>query len=412
MKLLNRFTLMMSITALLCMYSCDDDDTIYTQSSGIKYVVTLRNQASSESTADYLLTTDDLMSGEITAEGQGIELNGWNYVGSYGNKYFAFDYTDNICYGYSIIDSTLELQGQISYDAMDMFAPIDDETFLAIGAPWGGGSYNCQLQFVDIENVGISKTIENPLYESYYSDADTTYQLNAWPTYAYQEDDKLFVFFYTMNGSTWATPNTDTAYCSIFSYPGIEYLKTIKDSRTSAIGYYSSQPCVVEDDEGNHYTFSSSSYGAGFTQATKPSGILKINAGETSFDEDYFFNVEDNYGYKVLSGAYAGNGKAVVSVISTENDTEDNVWGASSASNPIVKTAVIDLENQTFTLINDIPTHGGQGQTPYLLEDNMVYISINDGTNAHVYEVNASTATATQGAEIIGNELQGIFLNE
>ncbi len=401
----------MAAIAIAGLTSCEEEK-VTTESSGTDYVVTLRNQASSESTADYYLLADDLMSGEITAVGQGVELSGWNYVGKFGNTYFAFGYTDSECIAYKVVDSTLEQQGKLLFDRMDMFAPIDDEVFLAIGAPWGGGSYNCNLQVVDIENVAISNSVEHPLYENYYTDADTTIQLNCWPTFAYVEDDRLFVFFYPLNGSTWATPNTDTAYASIFSYPELSYITTIKDSRTSPIGYYATQPCVVEDESGNHYTFSSSSYTVGYTQATKPSGILRINAGEESFDEDYFFNIEDNYDYQVLTAAYAGDGKVVANVSSVENNISANSWGASSATSPILETAIIDLEEQTFTLVEDVPVHGGQGQTPMLVEDGMVYLSINDGTDAYIYQVDASTATATKGAQIIGNELQGIFSNK
>lgn len=406
-----KIILISASVSLISLISCEDEN-VTTESSGINYVVTLRNQASSESTADYYLLTNDLMSGEISAVGQGIELSGWNYVGNFGDTYFAFGYTNSECIAYKVVDSTLEQQGKLLYDQMDMFAPIDDELFLAIGAPWGGGSYNCNIQVVDIENIAISNSLEHPLCEIYYSDADTSYQLNCWPTFAYVEDDRLFIFYYPLDGTTWATPNTDTAYASIFSYPELSYITTIKDSRTSPIGYYASQPCVIEDENGNHYTLSNSSYAVGYTQSTKPSGILKINAGEEKFDEDYFFNIEDNYGYHVLTAAYAGDGKIVANVISEENDIIDNIWGASSTDTPLLETAIIDLENETLTLVKDVPSHGGQGQTPFLVEDGMVYISVNNGTDAYIYQINANTATATKGAKIIGNELQGIFTNK
>ncbi len=401
----------LAIFASTTFTSCEKESE-ETLSTGIKYVVSLRNQASSESTADYLLLIDDLMSGEITAVGQGVELVGWNYADKFGDTFFAFGYTDNECIGYKEVDSTLKSQGKLSFDRMDMLSAINDETFLAIGAPWGGGSFNCELQLVNIENILISTSVEHPIYESFYTDSDTSYQLNAWPTFGYVENNQLFVFFYPLDGITWETPNTDTAYCSIFSYPELTYIKTIKDSRTSPIGYYATQPCVITDEYGNHYTFSSSSLVAGFTQSTKPSGILRIKAGEEEFDEDYFFNVEDAFGYKILTAAYVSDGKVVANVVNTENDIADNSWAAFSVTSPLLETAILDLENQTFTLVNEVPAHGGQYRTPMLLENDKVYLSVNNGNEAYIYEVDANTATATKGALIIGNEVQSILLNE
>mgnify|MGYP001361911701 CR=1 FL=1 len=143
---------------------------------------------------------------------------------------------------------------------------------------------------------------------------------------------------------------------------------------------------------------------------TKPSGVTKIASGSDSFDENYFFDVEA-LGYKVLSGVYAGNGKVVARVSSVSNEIPDYSWGAFSVTTPALFVAVIDVHNQTFNLVSDVPVHGGQYQTPYLVENNSVYISVNDGTDAYVYRVNPSSATAERGAKIIGNELQAIAAN-
>ena len=50
-------------------------------------------------------------------------------------------------------------------------------------------------------------------------------------------------------------------------------------------------------------------------------------------------------------------------------------------------------------------------QTPFLVENGMVYISVNNGTEAFVYEVDPENATATKGATLIGNQFQGLFAN-
>ena len=394
--------------------ACDNDDEVAAVSSdkAANYVLSLRTIGANDESADYYLTVDDLMSGEISAEGNGVELIGWNYTGQFGGKFFSFGYDLNECIGYSIQNNELEEEGKFAFDRFDVINPIDANYFMAIGAPWGGGSYNCQLQIVDVNNISIFKKVLHPIYEYIDQDSAKT-QLNAWPTNSYVEGDRLFVSFYTLNGVSWETPNTDTAYISIYSYPELAYIKTIKDARTGPIGYYGAQPCIIKDEKGDHYTLSSGAYSAGFTQVTKKSAILKIAAGTEEFDANYFFDVEAS-GYRVASAAYVADGLAVANVIATSVDEvagQKSQWGLFSESTPLLNTAIIDLYKKTVTIVGDVPLHGGQYQTPFLVEDEKVYISVNDGVEAYVYQVDAATATAKQGAKLIGNQFQGLYSN-
>lgn len=410
----SQYGLLLLVPVFFMLISCTEDEGAEPDPEvTVDYVMSLRTQDAGDESADYYLTLNDLMSGDISAVGQGEELIGWNYNGKFGDSYFAFGYDLNECIGYKIEGDHLVEQGKFVFERIDVMNPLDDENFLGIGAPWGGGSYDCQLQVVSIEDIAITKNVKHPIYESYtYVDStDTNERLNAWPTDSYLDGNKVYVSFYPLHGSSWQTPNTDTAYVSVYSYPELDYLTTFKDDRTGPIGYYGAQPALLEDENGNHYTFSSSSKSSGFTQATKPSGILKINAGETAFDENYFFNVEA-LGYKALSGTYVGNGLAVARVISTtidEQASQTSIWATFSEVTPILNVAVIDLESQTLTIVDDVPLHGGQYKTPYMVEDGKVYISVNNGTEAYVYQIDPATATAIRGAKLIGNQFQALF---
>ncbi|WP_420583374.1 DUF4374 domain-containing protein [Reichenbachiella sp.] len=409
---LNRMTIQLLVVLFLFLSaSCDDDENEEVEEGlSSKYVTSLRIAVSEDETADYYLAVDDLMSGEITAEGQGTELIGWNYYGDFGGTYFAFGYDLNECIGFKEESGKLLQEGKFVFERMDMMSSLDDENFLAIGAPWGGGSFDCQLQVVNVEDIAIHKNVKHPIYESYDAEGE---QLNAWPTGIFRDADKVFVSFYPLHGVSWATPTTDSAFVSVYSYPDLEYIKTIKDIRVGPIGYYGGSPAILENETGDHFTISGGSKVTGFTQVTKPSGILKINAGEDEFDANYHFDVEAS-GYKAISGAYAGNDLVVARVISTtldEQASESSQWAAFGVSTPILNIAVLDLENETVTIVDDVPMHGGQYQTPYLVEDGKVYISVNDGSETYVYQVDAATATATKGAKIIGNQLQSIFAN-
>jgi hypothetical protein len=393
---------LLALTALVS--GCDnEDDGKKAEAQG--YLLGFRT--STDPTADYIVSKDDLSTGSISATGDGAEQEGWSYFIQAGQTYLALDYDNSIANGYRLQDGELIEVGQFAFERMDLFGKGPNGTAIAIGAPWGGGSYDCKIQIVDGETVSISKSVATPIYSKAYHQGT---RLNAWPTAAWIQGSKLFVPFYPLVGESWETPLTDTAYVSVYSYPALEYQSTFKDTRTGPVGYYSSQPCVLEDESGNHYTLSSSSFAAGFTQVTKPSGILKINNGETKFDENYFFNVEA-LGYRVLAGAYVGNGKVVARVISTELDSEAPAWAAFSVVDaPIHNIAVIDLNAKTLEVVDEIPLHGGQYLTPFLVEDGKVWASITvSASDAFVYQIDPATVTATKGARIEGSEIQAFF---
>lgn len=399
-----RFILLAAVAASTVLSSCKKKKTNEEEPSITSgYFVGLMAE-SGGAEAEYVLTTADLMSGTISATGVGTEQEGWMYYHKApNNKYMAFDYTNLACTGYVLNNGVIEESGSFIFDRADVLTNLPNGNVLAIGAPWGGGSYNTKLQTINPSTMAITNTVQHPLYTAYN---DTMAQLNMWPTHTFVDGDKLYVSFYPLHGSSWDTELTDTAYVSVFSYPGMVYQTTFKDSRTSPIGYYGGSPCIITDENGDHYTLSSSSLAAGFTQSTKPSGILKINSGATAFDASYFFNIEA-LGYKLLTGAYAGNGKVVARVVPNGNDNA--MWGAFSVDNPICKIAVIDLYSQTFTIVDDVPLHGGQYFTPFLVENGKVFISVNNGTSAYVYRVDPSTNSAQQGALINGNQLKCFF---
>lgn len=397
---MKKITLYACALLVLTVSSCKKDNP---DPAGTGYLLGYRTAGTP--TADYLLTAKDLMSGTISATGTGTELSGWNYYGKAGETYFAIDYTNNICVGYSIEDGLPKEKGQFAFERMDCMTEADDNTMIAIGAPWGGGSYDCKIQKIDASSVSIGSAKATPIYVSYDS---ANVQLNAWPTHTYIQGNRLFVSFYPLEGVSWATTETDTAYVSVYSYPELDYLHTFKDTRTGPIGYYGGSPAMVADEADNHYTLSTSSIAGGFTQATKPSGILKINNGQEEFDASYFFNVEA-LGYRLLTGTYAGNGKVVARVVPVATDASAAAWAAFDVTNAICKVVILDLNAKTAVEVTDVPLHGGQYQTPFLVENSKVLMSINNGSEAYIYQIDAASATAVKGARIEGSELQSFF---
>jgi hypothetical protein len=412
----NNFYWLLLIPATLVI-SCKEENSVEignsvtdTSATASIYLTALRTLGTNEESADYLLTMNSVQGGTISAVGQGLEQLGWCYPGNAGDTYFSFSYTVNECLGYKITnDGKIVQKGKFQFERVDCINAADENTLIGIGAPWGGGSFNTQIQLIDAEQIKITKSALHPLYTlTWLNNSQKKDTLNCWPTHSFINGGKLFVTFYPLHGTSWATPLTDTAYISIFTYPGLEYIKTIKDTRTSPIGYYGSNPAVLKDENGDFYTISTSSYVAGFSQSTKPSGILRVKKNTDVFDASYFFDVENAGGnYRLLTAAYVGNGKAVARVIKVAADTA--VWAAFNVQNPICNLVVLDLYNKTVTPITDVPLHGGQYYTPFLVENGKVHVSVNDGSKAYLYLVDPLSATAVKEAEIKGIEVQALW---
>lgn len=397
---------------LILTAGCYKPKTFPRATSG-SYIVALRTAGpGGNGTSDYLLTADKLDNDStvITAAGNGLEQLGWCYYSATSNTVMSFNYgapNKGVAYATGG-DSRLVEKGSFSFDRMDCFARGDDaNTLIAIGAPWGGGSYDCEIHVVDDVTVGIKKRKISPLYRT--SSKDT---LNKWPTSMIVNGGKLYVSFYALEGVTWETAETDTALVTVYSYPSLDSLTTFKDTRTGPIGYYGNPVSMVKTENGDIYTISCNSIAAGFTQATKPSGILRIRNGQLQFDDTYFYDVEAaSGGGKLLSGHYAGNGLLVGQMLLPGKDTPDNSWAVLDPTKPVCKLVIVDLYNKTIKDVAGVPAHGGQFSTPGFVEDGKVYQSITStiAGEARIYVIDAETATAKKGAKIEGVEVPGIY---
>lgn len=402
--------------AFVVLGSCSDDDDNKTKYS--KYMFALRVPGSADESADYLVFYDRLDSGSVSAVGNGKEMAGWCYYANLGENFFSFTYDlANVCTGYHVENGKLQQTGKFSFERADVIAKGDDNTLVIAGAPWGGGSVDATLQLVDANKVAITKTVVTPFYLYSAADIDTK-----WPTTLLVRDGKLYVSFFPFHpdaDANWITDNSDTAYVSVYDYPSLDYVKTMKSTSTGPIGYYGASPALIMDEDENIYSISTSSYAAGFSQVTKHSGFLRINSGETEFDEEYFYDFEAETGLKLLCGTYIGDGKALVRVVAVpEEATSTFIWSAFNVKNPICKLMIVDLENQqatpvemyteTGTLQPDL-MHGGQYNTPFYKEDGYVYVSINNGSDTYLYKVDPSTAKATRGVRLEGTEIQAMF---
>lgn len=407
MKHVNKIAVKAFVLAFACatLGACKKKDETPSAFSG-DYGVALRVETT-DGTADYIVQTNSIMDGEISAEGTGIEQPGWCYYMGSNNSLFSINYGDEGTKAYIMnSDDALQEKGSFWVDRLDMTGDFDDSHVVGVGAPWGGGSFDCELMIIDADKVAITSRKTDQIYRM--SATDT---LNKWPSGAVGNGNNIFLAFYPLGGVSWKTPITDTAYLNIYEYPTLKYVKTIKDTRSGPIGIYGSQPCIFKTENGDIYTFSSNSIAYGQSETGNPSGILRVKNGATEFDPTYFLDFEDKFAGRIVMGAYLGGGKALVRYISV---TEDNAapvggWAGFSLTNYLFNMAIVDLETQTVTQVQNLPKHAGGFCRPVYVENGKGYLSIVSATEARIYEIDPTTATAKKGALIKGNEVPFIY---
>lgn len=378
--------------------------------SGSAYLFSLR-VLTSDGTADFVWKFDSLaqlMSGEIDVEGKGIEQAGWNYYFGLSNALFSVNYGEEGTIAYDLdAEGRIREKGSFFAERMDCMGKADEQHIVGVGAPWGGGSVDCEFMVINTDNVAITSRKFLPFFQ--LSGGDT---LNRWPTGATLRDGKIFVPFYPLDGESWETPLMDSAYINVYSYPDFEYLSTLTDGRAAPIGMYGSQPCIIKTENGDIYTISTGSYASGYTQTGSPSGILRIKNGSMDFDDSYFLNFEEGpLAGRLIFGDYIGNGKALVRYIAKSlDDAEQRVWAATDDTKSAFKVAIVDLVSQTITPI-DIPMHGGEWARQIFVENGKIYHSFTfpEQGETRIYQIDIATGQAVKGALVKGSTIPLIY---
>lgn len=400
----------LAASGLCVLPACSDTDSMDGGGSGNgnsngdgsagKYVACL-GVTSSNATSYYLVTTDDLMQGTVSARGNGIEQTGYRDFREGGNTVFSIGGMGVVEANGFTLDAGNELQkkGKFVFDAtLNGLEQVDDQTMLGVEFPKTPQAGNVfKFYTVDIDNVAITRTVGRPVTELSTLD---------WPDYTGMRirDNRVYLTFYLKNPTTHATSYTDTAYVAVYSYPELEFMTLIKDDRTGPAGAWNTDCGIQLDEKGDLYTMSATAIANGFSQSTKEAAFLRIKKGENSFDPDYCFNIEKaTGGLKPAHIRYVGNG-LVYAEVSTVKDQEK--W-----KDVDLKVCIIDLYNQTVTDVTDIPVHDGNGGRSFtaLVQGTSVYHPVTLPNGTFIYRTDVKTATAVKGAEVETTFVGGLF---
>lgn len=363
--------------------------------------------STSTATTNYVVQTSDLMNGTISLTGNGILQDGYRDYAFGGSKFYSIG-------GLGITDvNTLSLDASdklTTKTGLTFELPNNDlididgtgKTMAGVSMPTGPTvGLNAKFYTVDIASNTLGNKVNVPVNSIYPSAKDWIFH-----TGFQVRGSQAFQTFYPVSAIDYSTQNTDTNYVAVYSYPGFALQKVIKDTRTGPSGAFNTRSGLFKTESGDLYAVSNSSFYNGYSQSTKPAGILKIASGTTVFDASYFFNTDiATNGGKIAHAIYIGNGK-LFAAITTKVPALTDRW-----SDANLRLAIVDLVGKTITPVTNAPAFSGNGGRSFaaLLDNGKVYNAIASSTGVvNIYQTDIATATATKGATIQGSFVGGI----
>jgi hypothetical protein len=354
----------------------------------------------------YILQTDDISSGQITIQGNGIETEAATAWVFYKDLY-AYDLVykqgDPAEVGAYELDGNGLLKKRLNTYQMPSryttYGLFDKYVVTAVSVTRSDDTPGLSFNLLDVNTQAITEKV---IPGGNITGNGETGNLSG----ILEVGDKFFSGICTTPaGNPGGTTGTVTEYPDsvwVGVFDKDLNCTVIRDGRLSyATGRYRSgyHSGLAKDDKGNVYVFSS----AYDNRTTKPSGALRINKGETRFDPDYFFDIQTLAGgrhlFKVwhITGSYF-----LLQMYNTPNQTSEAVWSI---------LAVVDAEKKTYrqvTGLPDVDKISSIGSTPYSGDGKIAVPIVSTDEYPHIYIIDPATAVATKGLEVVAEGITAI----
>src|SRR5690606_19656442 len=348
---------------------------------------------------NYIVHTKDLLNGKISLLNNGILQEGYREYLNINNYFYSIGGlgVNNVDAYYINNESRLTAKTGLafSYGADDYLSVNNDKTLLGaklvVDDKFDG---NMEFFEVDADGYTVNKTVKVPAKEV-YKDAENKH---GWrhTGLAVSGDRAYQTVFPYANG---VSPNLDTNYVEVYSYPELELETVIKDTRTGPAGAPVNISGIFTAENGDVYTVYHGGYGFDPKGNYKEGGILRIKAGTAEFDQGYHFTTEDKpNGGKFIKATYIGNNKLLAQKYTAEQNGQ---WDQTNLT-----FVIVDLEAETITAVKDAPIY--QYSEPAFVDGDKAYVPAKVGASLHIYQIDIPTATATKGIEIEASYVKGI----
>lgn len=401
--------------------------------------------------AAYLVTSESLDEGSVTILNNGTETDGGSYWIFYGERYlFSLQYNDGAAgtgasfvlngqtgtvneqnaytfnrvttvgtWGNNVITASTN-DGSLEHDAAGNYAKYLQFNYLNVNdGTTTTGRHLAENFLGNGEIVSFAGFVEanGRLYTSVVPMGMSHYGVNTFPDkitdpdLVAKSDGGQGSGSYTA-GQIPSTQYPDSAFIAIYSGDTFEDTPVI--ARTGKIGFASGRnrsqyyQTIWAADNGDLYVFSpgfgrtaTSSADLKKVTGTLPSGVVRIKAGETTFDPDYYYNLEaQGTGHPMFRCWHITADYFLLQMYS------NGVISAKGAT--VAELAVFKGEGGVLTPVtNGLPAQENISSfgTPYC-ENGVAYIPVvtTDGSSPALYRIDPVTASATKGLTIVTND--------
>lgn len=262
----------------------------------------------------------------------------------------------------------------------------DNQLLVSTGARAAeGGTFSYQVINTDSMTEESSGVITLPIYES---------DSKAAPSLFILKEGKIFVPFYQA-ASDWSA--YDFASIAVYDATTLAFEKEITTDKAAGLGFSVIASHFTKNND-LYLISSNSNFWTG--NESIPSGLVRINSGESDFDEYYFLNLSEKVDGNHTGGmAYAQNDKVVFQVFRSDLITEY----ADYSNSFTIEYYVVDLSTEVVTKL-DIPLCQYPRDMIEYIGDDKVAITANTEEGNFIYIYNSTTNTVTKGIEYSGTE--------
>lgn len=355
-----------------------------------------------EGSTNYIVQTDNILSGKISLLNNGILQEGYREYLNIANQFYSIGglgVTSVESYYINESDQLSAKSGLVFENGASDYRSVDDgNTMLGVqvttDANYDG---NAEFFFVDAAGYTMKNKITVPAKDIYAPQGND----HGWSHSGIAiSGNRAFQTVFPIS-KAWTTPNVDTNYVAVYSYPDFQLQKVIKDTRTGPAGAPLMRSGIFATESGDVYTIAHDAYGFEQTNQMKDPAILKINAGSDDFDPSYYFKTTGvANGGKIIKATYVGNGKLFAQI---KTGAQASQWDQTQ-----LKYAIVDLVKEEIIAVTNSPTYDGAEDALFDADNGKVYIPAKVGDALNIYEVDVAAATATKGVEIEATYVKGI----
>lgn len=409
--------------------------------------------------SDYLLTADSLTGGTISAAGSGTEATAATAWVFYNDKYlYNLVYNQGSSGGTAsyYLDSNGTVTKRSNEYAITRFTSygVCGEYVVTVSAvdtdvtdSSGNAKKGLGFNFLHAEDEVLSTSTvdgENYLGNGEYVTFAGFVELNgkiytsvvpmgmsAWGVNNYTGDFDATKVSQESGGSSSsaydagvipATQYPDSAYIAI--YDDVTFSGTPTIIRTGEMGFACGRmrsqyyQTIQADDDGNLYVFSpgygrmhTSTY---YTAGTIGARVMRINSGETAFDENYgAIDIEELSGNcSFLRVWHITEDYFLLQMFSAIDTNASNPGYLNAKGTGATSLAVYRGSTKEFNYVTGLPDAdviSSFGSTPYS-EDGCIYVGVvtSDGSYPTTYKIDPTTAQATAGLVVQSEDISAI----